>query len=139
MNILLENREKLTFHQEPIVFYDGKCPLCNRAVNWIIENDKNGIFYYKSLDSLKHPFTFQGNTIDSLVLYENNKYYIKSNAVIMILKKLPKPFLAFFLQLWPFFIREFIYDKIAKNRHFFFKKSCSLDHSQNNNKSDKFI
>ena len=126
-----------------IILFDGVCNLCNQSVQFIIKRDKNTSFKFASL---------QGNTggklikqyqiderVESIVLIENNKYYIKSSAAIRICLHLSGFWKLFALFLIiPKFIRDFFYDIIAKNRYRWFGK---LDHCMlpTQNLKDKFL
>lgn len=67
--------------------------------------------------------------MDSIILIDNSTIYTKSTALIKIAKKLKFPF--FLLQIFiviPKFIRDYIYDLIAKNRYRWFGKKdhCAI-------------
>ncbi|MCH7992145.1 MAG: DUF393 domain-containing protein, partial [Gemmatimonadetes bacterium] len=38
-------------HQRPVILFDGVCNLCNSAVQWVIERDKDRRFDFASLQS----------------------------------------------------------------------------------------
>ncbi|KAJ0229311.1 C2 domain-containing protein [Hirschfeldia incana] len=63
------------------------------------------------------------NDISSVVLVEKDRSYIKSEAVLKIMKyiDLPFPQLAFFLQFAPLFVRDFLYENVANNRYAMFE------------------
>lgn len=67
--------------------------------------------------------------ISSVVLVENDRSYIKSEAVLKIMEyiDLPFPQLAFLLQLMPLFVRDFVYDNVANNRYTVFGRSESCE------------
>jgi predicted DCC family thiol-disulfide oxidoreductase YuxK len=107
----------------PIVIYDGECRLCRNAVKFMrAENSPAGIRFVQSsdplamkvLDSFKIPRETSERTV---ILIEKNFTYIKSTAILKALMK--KSFLwrtAGVLFLVPAFIRDAIYDWIAKRR-----------------------
>ncbi|EKN70057.1 hypothetical protein BABA_06761 [Neobacillus bataviensis LMG 21833] len=118
---------------ERIILFDGECNLCDSSVQFIIKRDPVGKFKFASLQSAigqellkKHGHK---TTISSFVLIENGKAYVKSGAAIRISKqlyglwKVPTVFLVI-----PPFIRDNLYDVIAKNRYKWFgkKDSCLL-------------
>lgn len=122
-----------------IVFYDGECPLCQRSIQFILKHEKNSALYFSSLQSdfTRQFFTchlFSSPTFSTFYFYKEGRLYSKSSAAIQLSNHLqfPYPFLQIGL-LIPKFIRDFLYDLIAKNRHKFFRKSCqlSLENSQN--------
>lgn len=105
-----------------IILFDGECHFCDASVQFIIKRDKNKYFKFASLQSeigqrLLKEFQIS-KTIDSLVLIEGNRCYVKSTAALKISKKLD----GMWMLLYPFifmpsFLRDFVYDCIAKNRH----------------------
>lgn len=67
--------------------------------------------------------------ISSVVLVENNRSYIKSEAVLKIMEyiDLPFPQLAFLFNFMPLFVRDFVYDNVANNRYTVFGRSESCE------------
>ena len=114
--------------EHPIVLFDGVCNFCNSTVNFIIKRDKNSTFHFAHLQSeitksLLEKYQLDGKGIDSIIYIENDKVYIKSTAVLMILRYLKMPYpLLYALIIIPPFIRNAAYDFIAKNRYRWFGK-----------------
>jgi len=123
----------MTLNQK--ILFDGDCSFCNFWVRFISKRDKNKLFTFHSLQSevgveirKKHSIS---ESYDSIVLIENDKYYLKSTAALRIVKQLKLPwFLIYGFIIIPKFIRDWVYDLIAKNRHKFFKDLCEI-HSEN--------
>ena len=121
----------MTKNKSIIVFYDGLCVLCNRSIIWFIKNDSKNILkfsHFKSEFVLKNH-----NHISKIeavsVKDENDNYLNRSDAILYLLKKINKfKFLRFIGLLTPKFIRDGIYDFIAKNRYNWFGKyeSCLI-------------
>lgn len=117
---------------ETIIFFDGVCGLCNRAVDLLIRLDKKNIFKFAPLQGETAQSLLNVETIskkESVVLYDQGKIYKNSTAVIRILIRLKgfwKTSYIFFIV--PAFIRDFIYHWIAYNRYkwFGFHKTCRL-------------
>lgn len=115
-----------------IIFFDGVCNLCNGAVNFVIDRDPKGKFKLAPLQSaiaadyLKKE---QLDNLNSIALFEDGIIYQKSTAALKIAKKLRGawPLLYTFIIIPPF-IRDFVYDFIAKNRYKWFGKqeTCRL-------------
>lgn len=111
-----------------IVLFDGVCNLCNRAVDRIIRHDPKDRFRFCALQSesglaLAKEFKIDTKKIDSIVLIENNRYYVRSSAALKIARNMSGfyPLLvAGFI--FPPFIRDNIYNWIAKNRYKWFGK-----------------
>ncbi|MDY8135794.1 thiol-disulfide oxidoreductase DCC family protein [Aquimarina sp. 2201CG5-10] len=118
-----------------VILFDGVCNLCNNAVNFIIKHDKKDSFRYASLQSkIGKQLIAEGNIdtsrLDSILLITPKKgYFHKSTAALHIARQLSGgyPLLFVFLVL-PKFIRDRIYDTIAKNRYKWFgkKESCMI-------------
>lgn len=118
----------------PVILFDGVCNLCNSSVQLIIKRDKKKVFRYASLQSnfgkqaLKK-FKLDEKKIDSIVLYENENILFKSTAVLKIAHKLGGIYsAAYAFVVIPLFIRDYIYDFIARNRYRWFGKqeSCMV-------------
>lgn len=112
----------------PIVLFDGVCNLCNNAVQFIIRHDKQKQFLFTSLQSeagqkLLLQYNFQINELNSFILIDNNKAYSRSTGGLKVLQKMNggwSLFHAFIII--PTFIRDPIYNLIAKNRYKWFGK-----------------
>jgi predicted DCC family thiol-disulfide oxidoreductase YuxK len=104
-----------------IVLFDGVCNFCNASVNFIIRNDRQGIFKFAPLQSdigrelrARHRI---GDDVDSIVLIEGGQAYIKSDAAVRIARSLGGIFsLAGVLGVLPRAARDGLYDFIARNR-----------------------
>ena len=113
----------------PIILFDGVCNLCNSTVNFIIKRDTSRTFRFAHLQSETARSFFEkhqlfGKDVDSIVFIENDRIYIKSTAVLRILRHLKIPYsLLFVFIIIPPVIRNAIYDFIAKNRYRWFGKS----------------
>lgn len=114
----------------PIVLFDGVCNLCNGAVQFIIERDKHQQFRFASLQSgFGQQYQQQVGEVDSILLVDHGKIYQKSSAALRIARKLDGLWpMLFILIIIPPFIRDFVYDIIARNRYRLFgkKESCWL-------------
>ncbi len=74
----------------PVLYFDGVCNLCNRAVQFFIRNDRKGKFRFASLQSAAgiravNAAVEKGQKADSVLLYYKGRYYIKSSAVLKAL------------------------------------------------------
>lgn len=116
-----------------IILFDGICNLCNKSVQFILKRDPEGNFQFASMQSeageklLKH-YGFNGE-IKSIILIDHGKVFRKSSAALRIAGKLQGFWkLLVVFQIIPPFLRDLIYDYIAKNRYRWFgkKESCML-------------
>ena len=105
------------------ILFDGVCNLCNGFVVFVIKRDPDAKFKFASLQSeegieLQNEFDMVQERIQTMVLVNNDNYYLKSDAVLRILKELNGlwPYLYYFIYV-PRPIRDFVYDLIAKNRY----------------------
>lgn len=118
-----------------IILFDGVCNLCDQAVQFVIQHDKNDVFRFVALQSelgqeiLKHIGINRVN-IDSVILYEPGiAYYYKSTAAIEIAKSLGGFWhLGTAFRIIPTGIRNQLYDYIAKNRYKWYgkKENCII-------------
>lgn len=106
-----------------IVFFDGVCKLCQRSVQFILPRDPGGTFLFASLqeglaNQLIPDIISAANGQSSIILWEEGKVSFRSTAVLRIAKKLSGlwPLLYVFI-LVPPFIRDGVYNFIAKNRY----------------------
>ena len=117
-----------------IILFDGVCNLCNGAVNFVIKRDTGNVFKFTPLQEKQGALLLKTHAIDiqkldSIVLIENGNVYTKSSAALRIAKKLSGPWPLFFvLLIIPSFIRDGVYDFIAKNRYKWFgkKEQCMI-------------
>ncbi|GKU83636.1 thiol-disulfide oxidoreductase DCC family protein [Niallia sp. NCCP-28] len=124
-----------------IILFDGVCNLCNQSVQFILKRDPEGYFSFASIQGesgqeLLKKYQISKN-LDSLLLIKDNKYYTKSAAALQICKHLNGfwKYLIIF-KIVPPFIRNGLYDMVAKNRYKWFGKrdSCMLPTPDNKNR-----
>lgn len=108
-----------------IIFFDGECLLCQGFVKFLWKRDHKRIFSYAPLQgttAIHYLNTSQRDNLNSVVLFDGQKTYEKSDAAIEVLIRLdgwPK-FCGYFFKIFPRFFRDFIYSIIAKNRYQWF-------------------
>ena len=112
-----------------IILFDGVCNLCNNSVQRVIRNDKRGIFKFAAMQSpvgqellSKHGLG-GGHVPDSIVYINRGKAYVRSTAVLRTARKMDGAYpLAFSLLIIPRFLRDAVYDLVARNRYRWFGK-----------------
>ena len=118
-----------------IILFEGVCNLCNQTVLRIIKLDKKDIFRFTSLQSetgkeIIDYLKIDTTKVDSIILFEPNQaYYLKSTAALKIFGNFGGIWeVSKFLLFFPSFIRDFVYDIIAKNRYKWFgkKNQCMI-------------
>ncbi|WP_338469587.1 DCC1-like thiol-disulfide oxidoreductase family protein [Niallia sp. XMNu-256] len=116
-----------------IVLFDGDCHFCDWSVQFIIQHDRNGTFYFAPLQSRLGKALLEKYqlpiSVNSIVVIENDQAFIKSSAVLRIcrhLKGLWKIFYTF--KVIPKWVLDPVYDFIARNRYKWFgeKNKCKL-------------
>ncbi len=127
-----------------IIVFDGVCNFCNSSVNFIIDRDYKTRFKFAALQSdkgkelLKH-FNMDTENLKTIILIENRKYYTKTTAALRISKHL-KGFwkFAYIFIIIPPFIRDIVYNIIAKYRYKLFGKkgTCRIPSQE---EKDKFL
>lgn len=121
-------------HTGPVLLFDGVCNLCTGSVQFIIKRDPKRKFRFASLQSAFGQQALQQHqlnteTFDSLVLLEHGKIYQRSTAALHIARQLTGAWpLLYVLIIIPAFIRNAVYDFIARNRYKWFgkKEACWL-------------
>lgn len=116
-----------------IILFDGSCNFCSTSVQFIVKRDPGAYYQFAALQSeagrrLLTAYKVPEDT-DSLILIDNNRYYMKSSAALRICKHLNGGWKMFSLFLViPRPLRDTLYDLIAKNRYKWFgrKKACPL-------------
>lgn len=103
-----------------IIFYDGKCGLCQRSIQFIFKADKDKTFYFAPLNGVTYKDIY-GNALDplsTLKLFNENKTSQKSTAILEILSLLGGKYkYLYILKVIPIFIRDYLYDKVAFRRN----------------------
>ena len=118
--------------EEPwIVFFDGVCQVCDRAVDFIIQSGDPQLIKITPLQGDTAAEHLQGQELpDSIVLYNGKDYLVESDAVIAIGQRLGGiwKILANGLRIWPRWIRDGGYRIVARYRYKLLppKPSCRL-------------
>lgn len=126
--------KNLPKHKQLILF-DGVCNLCNSSINYVIKYDKNDVFMLAPLQSevgksIIKKYNLDTSKTDSILLYSEEKgLKIKSSAALAIASRLGFPrslLIAFYIV--PSFIRNWVYNYVAKNRYKWYgkKDACMI-------------
>jgi predicted DCC family thiol-disulfide oxidoreductase YuxK len=118
--------------KQPILFFDGGCPLCNRVVTFILNHEKESKILFAALDTAStnellrnHPSYKMDE--DTVYFFDGEQLYSKSTAVLKLLAFL-KGYL-FVLRLgwlFPRGLRDTVYNFVAKRRRSLVKE-CRVD------------
>ena len=117
-----------------IILFDGICNLCNGAVTYVIKRDPKDRFRFAALQSdigqaLVAEHGIDTSKVDSIILIENNKVYSKSTAALRIAKYMKGGYpLLYGFMIIPNFIRNWVYDFVARNRYKWYgkKEACMI-------------
>jgi len=118
----------------PVLLFDGVCNLCNGTVRFLLRHDPRGEIRFASLQSdvgrrlLEHR-GLEPEAFDSVVLIEDDRASLKSEAVLRMVRYLPPPWPALaVLRGLPRGLRDLVYDFIAHRRYRWFgrRETCSL-------------
>ena len=107
----------------PVILFDGLCNLCSGTVQFIIKHDTKRQFRFASLQSpfgqaVLQQFGLPATELNSFILLENNQIYSKSTGALRVTKKLDGLFkLLYVFIIIPPFIRNGVYNYVAKNRY----------------------
>lgn len=120
--------------EKSIILFDGVCNLCNGFVTFIIPRDRKNHFQFGSLQSpnlteLLRTHNYTTSELSTVILLEDGKLYTRSAAVLRIARTLGGIWsLAYPLIFLPSFIRDGLYDWVARNRYRIFgrKETCMI-------------
>ena len=119
-----------------LILFDGVCNLCNSSVLYVIKRDKEDRFLFAPLQSeigkdIIKAFNIDTSKTDSILLYnpKSNSLKHRSSAAMHIAKRLGFPsnlLVVFFIV--PTFIRNWVYNYVAKNRYKWYgkKDACMI-------------
>ncbi|MEM7187269.1 MAG: thiol-disulfide oxidoreductase DCC family protein [Bacteroidota bacterium] len=121
-------------NDKKIILFDGVCNLCNNSVTFVIKRDKKDRFRFAALQeepglSLIKQHGIDTSKTDSIILIENGKAYVKSTAALRVARYLGGLYpLSYAFMIVPAFMRNWIYDYVARNRYKWFgkKESCMI-------------
>jgi len=118
-------------HSDKILLFDGVCNLCNGLVRFIIKKDRRAGIKFTPLQvaeaqriaSLYVKFDLVRNDLETVKYISNDKTYLKSSAVLHILKDIGGGWQIFYgLIIIPKSLRDFFYDLVARSRYRIFGK-----------------
>lgn len=117
-----------------VILFDGACNLCDRTVRFVAARDAAGYFQFASLSSPAAARLLSGvprepALADSIVLIEHGRIFTRSDAALRVARRLSFPWpLAWTLMVFPVFLRDSVYDAIARRRYRWFgrRNDCEL-------------
>jgi predicted DCC family thiol-disulfide oxidoreductase YuxK len=114
--------------EKKIILFDGVCNLCSSSVRFILKHDKKNQFLFSSLQgktgqAYLKKFNLPADAFNSFMLVEGDHLYTRSSGALRMLKYLGNGWqLLYAFIIVPKFIRDGVYNFIAKNRYRWFGK-----------------
>ncbi|MFC4101162.1 thiol-disulfide oxidoreductase DCC family protein [Paenibacillus xanthanilyticus] len=112
-----------------IMLIDGECALCHGITRFVIARDPAKRFRFVALQSpagigLLRRHGLPEGDMDTFVLIDGGRAYVKSEAALWVLRKLGGGWrMLAMLMVVPSFIRDWAYDRIAGSRYRLFGRS----------------
>lgn len=106
----------------PVVLYDGECGLCHRSVQFLLARDRGRLWYAplqgETAQRLRAVHREIPATLESVVLVDGGRAYLRSKAFLHLAKYLPAPWRwAYHLRWLPAFPLDLGYRLIARIRY----------------------
>ena len=119
---------------DAVVLFDGVCNFCNGSINFVIRHDRAGYFKFAPLQSetgeqLVREHGIDTEKTDSIILIEDGRAYIHSEAALRIARRLDRPWSwSYALIVVPRPIRDYFYRLFAKYRYRLFgrREECMI-------------
>ena len=117
-----------------LILFDGYCNLCSGTVQFILKHDRKAKFRFASLQSeygktILQKHRLPTDSFGTFVLVESDIVFTKSTAALRIVKSLTGMWpLLYVAKIIPRFLRDAIYNLVARNRYKWFgrRDSCWL-------------
>ena len=113
---------------KPVFFFDGVCAICTGFGEFILRHDRKGVFRIATAQSPLGQAIFAHYGLPTTdfttnLLLVDGRALMKSDSFIATMSRLPAPWPVFAaIRIVPRFIRDRIYDPIARNRYRWFGK-----------------
>lgn len=120
------NNHDLLNNTKPLLIFDGSCAFCTSCIRFVKKHDVNQQFDYADNNQIVTKLILAqhfivSETLNTVVLIENNNVHIQSDAVIKTLLFLGGrwKFLGKFMIVFPASFSNKVYNTIAANRNRF--------------------
>jgi predicted DCC family thiol-disulfide oxidoreductase YuxK len=112
---------------DDLILYDGVCVFCSRCIRFIATRDTSKRFRFTPIQSdygarLAQAFDIDPNDPDTNAVIHGGVAYFKSDAALTVLSHLPGWKWARVLFAVPKWLRNAVYNLVAKNRYRIFGK-----------------
>lgn len=126
---------------DKVILFDGVCKLCSAWSRFLIRFDSKHRFKLATVQSAEGRailewYGLPTDNYETMLLIEGNTLYTKTAALFRVLWRMPFPWpLICIGWLVPWFLRDWMYDRVALNRYALFGKyeACVLpgkDHNE---------
>jgi len=118
--------------QHPIVFFDGVCGLCNGFVDRLVRWDRRHVLRFATLQGTTAATQLPAQhteALSTIVYFDGEHLYTRSTAALRIVMRMGGAWkLAGIFLILPRFLRDGVYNWVARNRYQWFGKrdSCRL-------------
>lgn len=115
-----------------IVFFDGVCGLCNKAIDFLMRKDKRKVLLFAPLQgstAAKLLPEGEASSLSSMVYYSNGKISYRTRAILNLLWDMGGWWtLTSIFRIIPPFIRDIFYNWMAASRYTLFgkKETCRI-------------
>jgi predicted DCC family thiol-disulfide oxidoreductase YuxK len=114
-------------NDKPVILFDGVCNLCTGSVQFILKRDNEKRFSFASLQSaygqdILKQFALPTDVFNSFILLQDGKIFTRSTAALKMFSQLKGWGWVKILWIFPRFVRDAVYNLIAKNRYKWFGK-----------------
>ena len=121
-------------NQQPIILFDGVCNFCNSAVNFVIKRNAKSTIQFAPMQSeagqnLLKQYNLPADDMQSFIFIDKGTAYKQSTAALKVCRYLRGLWpLCYGLIIVPKFIRDGIYNWIARNRYKWFgiRQQCMI-------------
>jgi predicted DCC family thiol-disulfide oxidoreductase YuxK len=106
----------------PIVLYDGVCGLCQRSISFLLQRDQNQLWYAplqgETAAALRAEHPEIPEALESVVLVDGGKVYLRSKAFLYGAKYLTRPWRwAYHFRWLPAVLLDLLYNVVARVRY----------------------
>jgi predicted DCC family thiol-disulfide oxidoreductase YuxK len=110
-----------------LILFDGVCVLCSGWVHFILPRDQAGHFRFVAIQtqagaSLATRLGIEAGDPQTIVVTRNGQVHFKADAPLAIWQDLPGWRWTAVFRLFPRAMRNFLYDRVARNRYRIFGK-----------------
>ncbi|NTJ41553.1 DUF393 domain-containing protein [Agrobacterium larrymoorei] len=106
----------------PLIVFDGECGFCSRDIDFVLRHDSQGLFRFTPAQSplgtaLMRHYGCRTDNYETSLLIDNGIAYAYSDGVLRVLELMGgKIGMAALLRIVPRFIRDGVYNLVARNR-----------------------